>query len=125
MTDDQSPTLHGTRHIARPAEVQHQSRVALLGDQAIKPGADRPDGILLEEDLGAREPHQRGPLDGPHEQSRTPVGFLQGNPPRSLLKRSLRPGFAGVVNDLSYNPKCLMLFGNAKDSLNRLLSALK
>jgi NAD/NADP transhydrogenase beta subunit len=30
-----------------------------------------------------------------------------------------------VVNDLSYNPKCLMLFGNAKDSLNRLLSALK
>jgi hypothetical protein len=55
------------------------------------------------------------------------LGFtlLQGNPHRSLLKRSLRPGFAGVVNDLYYNPKCLMLFEVAKDSLNGLLSALK
>jgi NAD(P) transhydrogenase subunit beta len=42
-----------------------------------------------------------------------------------VLKRSLRPGFAGVDNDLYYNPKCMMLFGDAKDSLNRLLSALK
>src|SRR5262245_4070844 len=42
-----------------------------------------------------------------------------------VLKRSLRPGFAGVDNDLYYNPKCMMLFGDAKDSLNKLLSALK
>src|SRR5262249_49961423 len=42
-----------------------------------------------------------------------------------VLKRSMRPGFAGVDNDLYYNPKCMMLFGDAKDSLNKLFAALK
>jgi NAD(P) transhydrogenase subunit beta len=42
-----------------------------------------------------------------------------------VLKRSMRPGFAGVDNDLYFNPKCMMLFGDAKESVNKLLSALK
>jgi NAD(P) transhydrogenase subunit beta len=42
-----------------------------------------------------------------------------------VLKRSMRPGFAGVDNDLYYNPKCMMLFGDAKESLNSLFAALK
>jgi NAD(P) transhydrogenase subunit beta len=42
-----------------------------------------------------------------------------------VLKRSMRPGFAGVDNELYYDPKCMMLFGDAKDSLTKLLSALK
>ena len=42
-----------------------------------------------------------------------------------VLKRSLRPGFAGVENDLYYNPKCMMLFGDAKESLTKLFAALK
>lgn len=42
-----------------------------------------------------------------------------------VLKRSMRPGFAGVDNDLYYNEKCMMLFGDAKESLNKLFSALK
>jgi NAD(P) transhydrogenase subunit beta len=42
-----------------------------------------------------------------------------------VLKRSMRPGFAGVDNDLYYNSKCMMLFGDAKESLNKLFSALK
>jgi NAD(P) transhydrogenase subunit beta len=42
-----------------------------------------------------------------------------------VLKRSMRPGFAGVDNDLYYDPKCMMLFGDAKDSLNKLFAALK
>jgi len=42
-----------------------------------------------------------------------------------VLKRSLRPGFAGVDNELYYNPKCMMLFGDAKDSLSKLFAALK
>jgi NAD(P) transhydrogenase subunit beta len=42
-----------------------------------------------------------------------------------VLKRSLRPGFAGVDNELYYNPKCMMLFGDAKESLNKLFAALK
>jgi H+-translocating NAD(P) transhydrogenase subunit beta len=42
-----------------------------------------------------------------------------------VLKRSMRPGFAGVDNDLYFNPKCMMLFGDAKESLNKLFAALK
>jgi NAD(P) transhydrogenase subunit beta len=42
-----------------------------------------------------------------------------------VLKRSMRPGFAGVDNDLYYDPKCMMLFGDAKESLNQLFAALK
>jgi NAD(P) transhydrogenase subunit beta len=42
-----------------------------------------------------------------------------------VLKRSMRPGFAGVDNDLYYDSKCMMLFGDAKESLNKLFAALK
>jgi NAD(P) transhydrogenase subunit beta len=42
-----------------------------------------------------------------------------------VLKRSLRPGFAGVDNELYYDPKCMMLFGDAKESLNKLFAALR
>jgi NAD(P) transhydrogenase subunit beta len=35
----------------------------------------------------------------------------------------MRPGFAGVDNDLYYDPKCMMLFGDAKESLLKLLRA--
>jgi NAD(P) transhydrogenase subunit beta len=42
-----------------------------------------------------------------------------------FLKRSMRPGFAGIDNDLLYDPKTVMLFGDAKDSLNRLVAAVK
>jgi NAD(P) transhydrogenase subunit beta len=42
-----------------------------------------------------------------------------------VMKRSMRPGFAGVDNDLYVDPKCLMLFGDAKESLNKLFAAMK
>src|SRR5216117_4129028 len=42
-----------------------------------------------------------------------------------VLKRSMRPGFAGVDNDLYYNEKCMMLFGDAKESLTKLISEMK
>jgi proton-translocating NAD(P)+ transhydrogenase subunit beta len=42
-----------------------------------------------------------------------------------FLKRSMRPGFAGIDNDLLYDAKTVMLFGDAKDSLTKLVSAVK
>src|SRR5580704_12803139 len=34
-----------------------------------------------------------------------------------FLKRSMRPGFAGIDNELLFDPKTTMLFGDAKDTL--------
>jgi NAD(P) transhydrogenase subunit beta len=42
-----------------------------------------------------------------------------------VLKRSMNPGFAGVDNELYYNPKCAMLFGDAKASIEKLIVAAK
>jgi NAD(P) transhydrogenase subunit beta len=42
-----------------------------------------------------------------------------------VLKRSMRPGFAGIDNDLYLDPKTTMLFGDAKDSVLKLTSAVK
>ncbi|MGH7705280.1 MAG: NAD(P)(+) transhydrogenase (Re/Si-specific) subunit beta [Candidatus Dormibacteria bacterium] len=42
-----------------------------------------------------------------------------------VLKRSMNPGFAGIENDLYYNPKTLMLFGDARGSVVKLIAALK
>jgi H+-translocating NAD(P) transhydrogenase subunit beta len=42
-----------------------------------------------------------------------------------VLKRSMNPGFAGIDNELYYDPKTVMLFGDAKESVNRLVSQVK
>ncbi|WP_112241271.1 NAD(P)(+) transhydrogenase (Re/Si-specific) subunit beta [Kribbella monticola] len=42
-----------------------------------------------------------------------------------FLKRSMRPGFAGIENELLYDPRTTLLFGDAKDSLTKLLAAVK
>jgi H+-translocating NAD(P) transhydrogenase subunit beta len=42
-----------------------------------------------------------------------------------VLKRSMRPGFAGIDNDLYYDEKCMMLFGDAKDSVTKLIGEMK
>jgi NAD(P) transhydrogenase subunit beta len=40
-------------------------------------------------------------------------------------KRSLKPGFAGVDNPLYYDPKTLMLFGDSRDAVTKLVQAMK
>jgi NAD(P) transhydrogenase subunit beta len=42
-----------------------------------------------------------------------------------VLKRSMNPGFAGIENALFYDPKCALLFGDAKSSLSKLVSEVK
>jgi proton-translocating NAD(P)+ transhydrogenase subunit beta len=42
-----------------------------------------------------------------------------------VLKRSMNPGFAGIENPLFYNPKTVMLFGDAKDSITKLIADVK
>jgi len=42
-----------------------------------------------------------------------------------VIKRSMRPGFAGIDNELYLNPKTGMLFGDAKEALGRLVNAVK
>jgi H+-translocating NAD(P) transhydrogenase subunit beta len=39
-----------------------------------------------------------------------------------VIKRSMNPGFAGIENELYYNEKCMMLFGDGKSMLNELVS---
>ena len=42
-----------------------------------------------------------------------------------VLKRSMNPGFAGIDNPLFLNPKTVMLFGDAKDSVDKLTASVK
>jgi len=42
-----------------------------------------------------------------------------------FLKRSMRPGFAGIDNELLYNPKTTLVFGDAKDTLTKLVAVVK
>jgi H+-translocating NAD(P) transhydrogenase subunit beta len=52
--------------------------------------------------------------------------ILNVNESRSVivLKRSMNPGFAGIENELYYDPKTAMLFGDAKSSVSEVTSEL-
>jgi len=42
-----------------------------------------------------------------------------------VMKRSMGKGYAGIENELFFHPKNRMLFGDAKDSLEKLIAELK
>ena len=53
--------------------------------------------------------------------------ILHANQARQVvfMKRSMRPGFAGIENELLYAPTTTLLFGDAKDTMGKLLAELK
>jgi NAD(P) transhydrogenase subunit beta len=53
--------------------------------------------------------------------------ILNADQARSVIicKRSLNPGFSGVDNELFYQKKTLMIFGDAKESINKMIKLLK
>jgi len=53
--------------------------------------------------------------------------ILHANQARQVvfMKRSMRPGFAGIENELLYEPTTTLLFGDAKDTMSKLLTELK
>ncbi|GAB3764747.1 NAD(P)(+) transhydrogenase (Re/Si-specific) subunit beta [Microlunatus parietis] len=42
-----------------------------------------------------------------------------------FMKRSMRPGFAGIENELLFAPTTTLLFGDAKDTMSKLLAEVK
>ncbi len=42
-----------------------------------------------------------------------------------FMKRSMRPGFAGIENELLFDEKTSLLFGDAKETMGKLLNAVK
>ncbi len=42
-----------------------------------------------------------------------------------FMKRSMRPGFAGIENELLFAPTTTLLFGDAKETMSKLLTAVK
>ena len=42
-----------------------------------------------------------------------------------VLKRSMNPGYAGIQNPLFFRDNTRMLFGDAKDTLNKLVQEIK
>jgi proton-translocating NAD(P)+ transhydrogenase subunit beta len=42
-----------------------------------------------------------------------------------FMKRSMRPGFAGIENELLFDAKTTLLFGDAKDSMGKIVKAVE
>jgi NAD(P) transhydrogenase subunit beta len=102
------------------AEVPYEQLVEM---DAINPEFSRTDVALV---IGAND------VVNPDARS-NPASPLYGMPildadrARSIvvLKRSMRPGYAGVDNPLFLDPKAAMLFGDAKASITQLTEELK
>ena len=65
----------------------------------------------------ARRPEQPDLRDADHR-SRAAKSVV-------VIKRSMSPGFAGIDNPLFFEPNTAMLFGDAKESVVKLVAALK
>lgn len=95
----------------------------LLDMEQINPEFERTDAVLV---VGANDVVNPAARNSPN----SPIygmPILDVDRARHIivLKRSMNPGFAGIENELFYNEKTVMLFGNAKDSLIKLVNEVK
>lgn len=53
--------------------------------------------------------------------------IIQANKAKNIvvMKRSMAKGYAGIENELFYDPKTSMLFGDAKATLEKLITEIK
>ena len=76
--------------------------------------------------VGANDITNPGARDDPHNEIYgMPILNVDYARQVIVLKRSMRPGFAGIDNPLYYDPKTAMLFGDARSSLQKLVAAVK
>lgn len=95
----------------------------LLEMEEINPEFPNTDVVLI---LGANDVvnpaaknDQASPIYG------MPILEVEGAKHIIVNKRSMKPGYAGIENELFYQPKTSMLFGDAKKILGDLVSELK
>ena len=80
-------------------------------------------------DVVARDRRQRRHQPGREHEPRL-ADLRDADPQRQrgqsviVLKRSMNPGFAGIENELYYDPKTAMLFGDAKSSVGEITDEL-
>jgi NAD(P) transhydrogenase subunit beta len=95
----------------------------LVLPEDVNPGMDRTDVALI---VGANDvvnPDARSKKDSPLYGM--PIINADYADNSIVMKRSLNPGFAGTDNPLFYKDNNRMLFGDAKDSLQKIVKALK
>ena len=81
-------------------------------------------------DVVARDRRQRRRQPGRAQRPESPIygmPILNVDQAKAVivLKRSMNPGFAGIDNPLFLDPKTMMLFGDAKESVAKLIAAVK
>ncbi len=91
----------------------------LLDMDAINPSMERTDVVLV---VGANDVVNPAARTSPNSPLYG-MPILDVDKARQIIfmKRSLNPGFAGIDNELFYNDKTQMLFGDAKKSLEALV----
>jgi len=112
-------TPEGAPEVAGPPATQH----GLKGMDEVKPEFPQAEFALV---IGANDvtnPAARTDTSSPIYGM--PILDVDKAAAVVVMKRSMAPGFAGIDNELYLDPRTTMLFGDAKDSIVKLIGAVK